>query len=266
MHSTHPVYNWIQTLITDRGHCVCLGLDPDMRLLPDYYPQTLTGLQDFLFNAIDESLDHVIAYKPNIAFFESMGIDGLRLLEACVTRIDHRLPVIMDAKRGDIGTTAYHQAKYIFDYWGADATTLHPYMGFDSLQPFFERTDQYQFVLALTSNPGRADFAQQRLETGETLYESVLNQCCLWHARYHNVGCVVGAQQAPLCRAKAANLLFLMPGVGHQGGAYHTAYQTGKNQDALAIIPVSRALLYPHATTQTPGYLYMQLTQLIRNQ
>ena len=134
---THPlIFRWLD-LAKKTKNCLCVGLDPDITKLPSGYPVTLAGLTHFLQDIVDLTYENCIAYKPNIAFFEAYGLEGLKMLEVIVKHINHRVPVILDAKRGDIGNTAVKQARFIFDYFGADATTLHPYMGLDSLEPFF---------------------------------------------------------------------------------------------------------------------------------
>lgn len=245
MTTNHPVYTRLLDRQSQLGHSVCLGLDPVLSQIPAAYPQTMAGVTQFLERLIDDSLPHVVAYKPNIAFFEALGLDGLRVLEAVIKRINQQVPVILDAKRGDIGTTATQQARYLIDYFGADATTLHPYMGHDSIEPFLAYRDQYHFVLVLTSNPGAQDIEQQVLANGRRVYEHVLDLCSQWHSVYGNVGCVVGATQPDVAalRQRDPQLVYLMPGVGAQGGSYAQTQQAGKNGDGLVVIPVSRALM-----------------------
>ena len=245
MTHSHPVYNWLHARQSQLGHSVCLGLDPILSQLPAAYPQTVSGVAQFLERLVEDSLPHVVAYKPNIAFFEAFGLDGLRVLEAIINRIDRQVPVILDAKRGDIGTTATQQARYLIDYFGADATTLHPYMGQDSIEPFLAYRDQYHFVLVLTSNAGAQDIEQQVLANGHRVYEHVSDLCSQWNRMHGNVGCVVGATQPGVAalRQRDPQLVYLMPGVGAQGGGYTQTHQVGKNADGLVLIPVSRALM-----------------------
>ncbi|RAP27975.1 orotidine-5'-phosphate decarboxylase [Candidatus Marinamargulisbacteria bacterium SCGC AG-343-D04] len=228
------------------GHCLCIGLDPDISKLPSGYPQSVDGLTHFLCDIIDISHEHCIAYKPNISFFEAYGIPGLKSLETVIQHIKKSVPVILDAKRGDIGNTSAMQARFIFDYLNADATTLHPYMGFDSLEPFFKYTEKYHFVLGLTSNPGAKDFETQVLDSGLPLYRHIITQLETWNRKFHNIGAVVGATQEELSiiRKSHPSLLFLIPGVGTQGGSYKEAYLNGKNDHNLALINASRSILY----------------------
>lgn len=242
----HSFYQRLYTNTTQRKSHLCIGLDPDLSQIPCHFSQDLKGLHDFLVEVIETTSALCIAYKPNLAFFEALGIDGLRLLESIRKRIPTETPVIIDGKRGDIGNTSAMQAKYIFDYFGADATTLNPLMGLDSLAPFFRYKDKYNFVLTLTSNPGAHDFEKQTLDNKQPLYLYILDQCDSWHNAYGNVGCVVGATQQEFTeiRKHNTNLIFLIPGIGAQGGEYHDAVRVGKNQDGLALVNISRSILY----------------------
>jgi orotidine-5'-phosphate decarboxylase len=242
----HPILDKWLRLKKQVGHCLCVGLDPDSSKLPAGYTADVSGMTHFLKDIIDVTVDNCIAYKPNISFFEGYGLDGLHCLEEIIQHIDSRVPVILDAKRGDIGNTSRMQARFLFDYFNADASTLHPYMGFDSLQPFFDYTDKYHFVLALTSNPGASDFESLTLQSGKTVYEHVLSTLSTWNASYHNIGAVVGATQSQMadCRAIDDNLVFLIPGVGAQGGSYQEALKNGQNNEGLALINASRSILY----------------------
>ncbi|MBT5855379.1 orotidine-5'-phosphate decarboxylase [bacterium] len=247
MINSHPVINrWLTN--RDRiNHSLCVGIDPDMDKLPDTFPKTIDGMEQFLIHVIESTQEDCISYKPNMAFFEAMGIEGLRLLERLCKRIPDAIPIIMDGKRGDIGNTSKMQAKFIFDYFGADASTLHPYMGSDSLRPFFEYKDKMHFVLGLTSNPGSQDFEKKNMADGQPLYHTVIKQCIEWNQDYGNIGMVVGATHDELANVReiAEQLPFLIPGVGAQGGTYSHASDKGKNLDGLVLINASRAVLYP---------------------
>lgn len=240
-----PIYKRWYQLKKQSSTCLCIGLDPDIAKLPSGYTQNIDGVNHFLKDIIDCTLDKCISYKPNISFYEALGIKGLQLLQDIISHIDERLPVIVDAKRGDIGNTSAKQAQFIFDECNADATTLHPYMGLDSLEPFFNYKDKFNFVLGLTSNPGSVDFEKLRCDD-HYLYEKVIQSCATWNTKFHNIGLVVGATQEEMknIRASDGTFLYLIPGVGAQGGLYEDAYQYGKNNDGLALISVSRSILY----------------------
>ena len=244
--TNHPFLEAISSKVTANGHYICVGLDPDLSKIPSHFPQTMSGLSDFLTQIIESTVDLAIAYKPNISFFEGFGLDGLKLLEKVCRRIDGRVPIIIDGKRGDIGNTSKMQARYMFDYFGADATTLHPYMGIDSLAPFFEYKDKFNFVLSLTSNPSAVDFEKCRLENNKPMYMYVAQTCSEWNSTYKNIGLVVGATQEEMPEIRSANpeLLFLVPGVGHQGGSYDDVVRDGLNREGLVLINMSRSILY----------------------
>lgn len=246
MTSSHPFYQALQTNVNRLKQCLCIGLDPDPRKLPIGYSQNIHGVESFLNDIVEITKDRCVAYKPNISFFEAMGLEGLHVLERVMARIPSSVPTVLDAKRGDIGNTSAMQARYIFDYFGASATTVHPYMGDDSVVPFLEHKDRYTFVLALTSNPGSKDFEKLSMASGDPLYSAVVEKSREWHAMYHNVGLVVGATQSEmgLIRKQTPDQLFLIPGVGAQGGDYGEVKAAGQNSDGLALINMSRAILY----------------------
>jgi len=241
---SQPFLDTLARLHTEKNTSLCVGLDPSINALPTGYPHSIDGLIHYCKDIIDATHHAAVAFKPNLAFFEVLGIEGLKALESIRAHVTD-VPVIIDAKRGDIGTTAQMQARHLYDYLNADATTLHPYMGLDSLGPFFEYTNKFNFVLALTSNPSASDFECQPLTTGIPLHSHILSTLQCWHQRYGTVGAVVGATSNKLqsVRHVAPDLLYLIPGVGAQGGRYLDALAAGKNTQGLAIINVSRSLL-----------------------
>ena len=236
---------------------LCIGLDPDPERLPDG-----VSTADFNRAVIDATSDLVCAYKPNIAFYEQSGIDGLRALEATVAAVPSGIPVIVDAKRGDIGSTAQAYAKALFDTWGFDAATVNPYLGRDSLEPFLEHGDKGVFVLCRTSNPGSSDL-QALLTTAESgggampLYQRVALLSLEWNTR-GNVGLVVGATQPDeLCwvRERCPAMPILIPGVGAQGGDAAAAVRGGVDANGeLAIISSSREVLYAFRKDGAGGF------------
>lgn len=242
----HPFCHRLQVAQERAQTCLCVGLDPDMSRLPSGIPQTMAGMRYFLEAVIATASPHCVAFKPNISFFEALGIEGLQLLQSLRSRVSETVPWVIDAKRGDIGNTSAMQARFLFDVLGADAVTLHPYMGEDSVFPFLAFKDKFSFVLGLTSNQGSQQFQTQKMATGEYLYERVLSQIRAWREFHGNVGAVVGATQEALAaiRKSDPDLLMLIPGVGAQGGSYADAVAHGKNRDGLALINVSRAILY----------------------
>jgi len=234
---------------------LCIGLDPH----PSHSPQALASepLPIFTFNKtiIDASHDLVCAYKPNFAFYEVQGLEGLAALRRTIDYIHEvtDVPVILDAKRGDIGSTAEAYARAAFEVWGADAVTVSPYLGHDSVQPFTAYADRGVFLLCHTSNPGATDL--QTLDCGgRPLYQVVAEQATLWGA---NVGLVIGAtypQALRVVRAMAPQMWFLLPGVGAQGGDLEAALAAGLDEQGSGlIVNAARSIIYaqdPRAASQ----------------
>ncbi|MDZ4722458.1 MAG: orotidine-5'-phosphate decarboxylase [candidate division Zixibacteria bacterium] len=225
---------------------ICLGLDLDAKLMPGDYGASIKGMFEFAHRIIDATADLVCAYKPNLAFFEHHGSEGLSLLRLIVERIPPEIPVILDAKRGDIGNTAAHYAEFLFNYLKGHWVTINPYMGYDSMRPFLEYKDKGAFVLCLTSNPGSNDFQQLNVD-GKPLYQVVAEKMSYWN-KDQNCGLVVGAthpDQLRQIRTIAGDMPLLIPGVGAQGGSLEEAAILGTDGfRKTAIINVSRSVLY----------------------
>lgn len=223
---------------------LCVGLDPDLDRLPEGYPRTIQGLEEHLKEVILCTHGFAVAYKPNSAFFESWGAAGWEMLKRIVHFIQSESDclVILDAKRGDLGNTASHYARAAFDELKADAITLSPYMGRESLEPFLLREKVASFVLCLTSNSGALDF---QYHGNPPLYEKVASLCNQWHGTSGNLGLVVGATRDPSelrsIRSLAPDLIFLVPGVGSQGGDLD-AVMSVAGPDVL--INASRSVLF----------------------
>ncbi len=224
---------------------LCVGLDPDPAMMPE-------GIGVFEFNKaiIDATADLVCAYKPNIAFYEAMGNEGLEALKKTRDYIPDEIPVIIDAKRGDIGNTVRAYARSLFDYYDFDAMTASPYLGYDSLEPFIEYRDRGVFILCRTSNKGAADF--QSLSVAEEggqklLYEVVAEKVNEWN-KHGNLGLVVGAtypEELKLIRERYPEMPLLIPGVGAQGGELGLTVKYGvDNGKNRTIINSSRQILY----------------------
>ncbi len=224
---------------------VCVGLDPD----PARMPEGL-GVADFNRAIIDATADLVCAYKPNLAFYEALGTDGNAALRETLQHIPAGIPVIADAKRGDIGNTAAAYARALFDDLGFDATTVSPYLGGDSLEPFLEYPDRGVFILCRTSNPGAADFQDLLCEhegSLKPLYEIVALKAGSWNRR-GNVGLVVGAtypDELEAIRRQHPDIPFLVPGVGAQGGDVARTIRAGLDARGRGlVINSSRQILY----------------------
>ncbi len=224
---------------------VCVGLDTDPELLPDK-----VGVFDFNKAIIDATADLVCAYKPNLAFYEAMGSRGIDILKQTVDYIPDDIPVIADAKRGDIGNTARAYARAIFDVMNFDAVTANAYLGFDSVEPFISYPDKGIFILCRTSNASAVDF--QSLQTdfeGEKrpLYEIVALKASRWNTQ-GNIGLVVGAtypDELRQIRGDYPDMPLLIPGIGAQAGDLTAAVDYGVDANGeRAIINSSRQILY----------------------
>ena len=228
------------------GSILCLGLDLDPKRMPSDHAGSLKGMFEFAQRVIEVTSDLVCAYKPNMAFYEHHGPDGLSLLKLIVERIPEGVSIIIDGKRGDIGNTSMHYAHALFDHFKADWVTINPYMGYDSMRPFLERKDKGVFVLCLTSNAGSKDFQLLPVD-GKPLYKVVAEKVAYWN-KDNNCGLVVGAThpgQLKELRGLAGDMPLLIPGVGAQGGSLEQAVLAGTdNFRKLAVINVSRSVLY----------------------
>ena len=229
---------------------LCVGLDSDPRKIPQVFSVYQNPVLEFNRSIIRATSDVAIAYKINTAFYEARGIAGLLDMEQTLRLIPEGCMTIADAKRADIGNTSKMYAQAFFDHWRFDALTVAPYMGFDSLEPFFAYEDKLIFVLCLTSNEGSVDFEEREMADGTQLYRSVLGKVALW-SRNGNGGVVVGATKSNLLgeiRRDAPGLFLLIPGVGAQGGSLQAAVNLGVDGNRQsAVINVSRALIYPSA-------------------
>ena len=225
---------------------LCVGLDTDVSKLPKHLLKADNPVLDFNREIIEATADLVCAYKPNIAFYEALGAEGWRTLKQTIEAIPSHIPVIVDAKRGDIGNTARMYAQAFYQGLGADAVTVNPYMGFDAAEPFLEYPDKCVFVLCLTSNAGAEEF-QYLFSEGSPVYEHVAERVVQW-SKGGCCGLVVGAtrpEQLKKIRQIAPRLPFLIPGIGVQGGDLEASVRWGTDkQGQLAIINSSRGIIY----------------------
>lgn len=200
---------------------ICVGLDTDPRKLPSHLSSNKNPVLEFNKRIIESTKDLAAAYKLNLAFYESEGIRGLQNLEETLSLIPDNVLTIADGKRGDIGNTSNLYARSIFDHFNFDSTTLNPYMGFDSLEPFIDYFDKLNFILVLTSNPGSAHFQKQEMKNGSYLYQEVLKKIHSWN-KDKNCGIVFGATNIYELKQNLDlidDLPMLIPGVGAQGGS-----------------------------------------------
>ncbi len=232
--------------IQSKKTCLCVGLDTDITKIPASILQLEDPVFEFNKAVIDATSDVCVAYKPNIAFYECMGVNGWQALEKTLDYIPNDIFTIADAKRGDILNTSKMYAKTFFEYLNFDAVTVAPYMGEDSVAPFLEFDDKWVIVLGLTSNAGSHDFQQQRLETGEMLYEKVIKTAQKW-GNPDNLMFVIGATHPDLLkdiRKMAEEYFFLIPGVGAQGGDLKEVMINAQNAQTGMLINASRNIIY----------------------
>jgi len=229
--------------------CLCVGLDPVIERIPDSIRNSEEPLFDFLAPIIDTTAELVCAYKPNIAFYEaegSRGVEQLRRIIKHIRSLDDDIPIILDAKRGDIGNTARAYARAVFDDMCVDATTVNPYMGGDTLEPFLDRNERGIFILCLTSNPGYTDF-ENLIAEESPVFVNIARKASGWNAK-GNIGLVVGAthpDDAEKVRDAAPELPFLMPGIGAQGGDPARIMKIGFTASGFPpIVNSSRSILY----------------------
>ena len=220
---------------------LCVGLDPDPKQIP-----VGVSVKDFLLGVIEATSDLVSCYKPNAAFFERDGAEGWETLRDVIAAVPNEIPVLLDAKRGDVGHTAQAYAEAVFDQLGADAVTVNPYLGVDSIEPFTEREDRHVFVLCRTSNPSAGEL--QDIMAGDVrLYERVAELSRTWNSR-GNVGLVVGAtypEEARRVREICPDQLLLLPGVGAQQGDIDASVQAAMDANGGGIlVNASRGVLY----------------------
>jgi orotidine-5'-phosphate decarboxylase len=223
---------------------VCVGLDPDPELMPE-------GISIIEFNRsiIQATSDMVCAYKPNFAFYEAQGIEGMKALEETVKSIPTDIPIIGDAKRSDIGNTAKAYAKGIFDVFGFDACTVNPYLGYDAIEPFLHFQGKGVFILCRTSNKSAVEIQSLRCESSGNMlvYEIVAEKAHSWN-KYRNIGLVVGAtypEELETLRRNYPEMPFLIPGIGAQGGDLELTIRNGiDSKRERTIINSSRQILY----------------------
>jgi orotidine-5'-phosphate decarboxylase len=227
---------------------LCVGLDTDIQKIPRFLMDTSDPVFAFNKEIIDATHDLAVAYKPNLAFYESLGVNGWNSLEKTVNYIRYKHPelfIIADAKRGDIGNTSSLYARAFFDAMEFDAVTVAPYMGEDSVKPFLTYVDKWVILLALTSNKGADDF-QYMSENKEYLFERVIKTSSKW-GNEGNMMYVVGATRAEMLsdiRKIIPNHFLLVPGIGAQGGSLTEVARHGLNSQCGLLVNSSRQIIY----------------------
>lgn len=252
-------FTFLEKRVDDCSSLLCVGLDPH---LPDLKAPTAEAALDFCLTLVKQTAPYAAAFKPNVAFFEVFGAEGWSALKQVVeavqaesNRLGSLIPVVLDAKRGDIASTAEAYAKSAFEHLGAHCITLNPYLGKDSIDPFIQNSEKGVFLLCKTSNKGSGDLQDVSVDGGRwtvdggsqsmPLYEHVARLAQSWNVK-NNVGLVVGAthpEAMAKVRAAAPDLWFLSPGVGAQGGELEAALRAGLRKDGKGILlPVSRGI------------------------
>jgi orotidine-5'-phosphate decarboxylase len=229
-------------LIQTKRSFLCVGLDPDPLNSPSWFENQspADGARRLVEQIIELSIHQAVAYKPNFAFFESLGHEGFKILEDIKSYIGSAAFIIGDAKRGDIGNTAEHYAKAVFHHLNMDAITVNPYMGADSITPFIKEQGKWAVVLGVTSNPGAEDFQKLQVDD-KPLYLQVMDKVASW-GTIENTMFVVGATRPEILaevRARFPDHFFLVPGVGTQGGSLEQVLQRAAPN---VLINMSRAL------------------------
>lgn len=225
---------------------LCIGLDSDINKIPAHFLDYDDPILAFNKQIIDATKDFCVAYKPNIAFYESLGTKGWQILEETLSYIPKDIFTIADAKRGDIGNTSKMYAKAFFEHMDFDAVTVAPYMGVDSVSPFLEFENKWVILLALTSNKGSFDFQKIESKEGVPLFQSVLKRSKEWGS-VDNLMYVVGATRSDdlkKVREIIPDHFLLVPGVGAQGGDLQAVIDNGANEDISLLINSSRGILY----------------------
>ena len=259
-------FSFLEKRVDDCSSLLCIGLDPHVNDLP---ASTAEAARDFCLNLIKQTSRYAAAFKPNAAFFEVFGAEGWIALQQVVEAVQEEsnrygslIPVVLDAKRGDIASTAEAYAKSAFDNLGVHCITLNPYLGKDSIDPFLQNSQKGVFLLCKTSNPGAADLQDLVLESGEPLHIRVAKLAQEWNTK-NNIGLVVGAtypETLARVRSIAPTTWFLAPGIGAQGGELEAALKAGLRKDGKGmLINVSRSI----ARADKPGLAAAELRDQI---
>lgn len=244
-------YNELTEQIKLKKTFLCVGLDPDMEKLPKHLHDEEDPIYEFNKRIIDATAPYCVSFKPNNAFYEAYGLSGIHSLEKTMRYITTNYPhhfLIADAKRGDIGNTSAMYAKAFFKRLHADAITVAPYMGSDSVKPFLQFDNKWAIVLGLTSNEGSVDFQQQKVNDRD-MYLQVIETCAQWGTK-ENMMFVAGATKAQMfedIRKVIPDHFLLVPGVGAQGGSLDEVCRFGLNKNIGLLVNSSRGIIYASA-------------------
>lgn len=252
------------------GKFLCVGLDPDVEKIPEKFKTGSVGETLIAFNQyiIDETRDVAAAYKPNSAFYEAYGAEGVAALKETVAyanTVAGEVPVILDAKRGDLENTNRSYVRAVFEVAGVDAVTVHPYLGSESLEPFLERGDKGVIVMCRNSNPGAGEF-QDVVVNGMPMYQYMATRVAAWNTR-GNCWIVVGAtypEEMAKVRTLVPDLPFLVPGVGAQGGDLEAAVRAAKDAHCKGfVIATSRTIIYADSPRAEAQKLHSAIQQAL---
>lgn len=241
--------NQIYREICNKRSFLCVGLDTDIKKIPQHLLKLEDPIFEFNKAIIDATAKYTVAYKPNLAFYEQSGVQGWTSLQKTVEYLQKNYPetfIIADAKRGDIGNTSDMYARAFFEKMGVDAVTIAPYMGRDSVDSFLKYDEKWAIVLALTSNPSAADFELIEDKNGKRVFENVLSTVASWGTE-ENTMFVVGATKATeleSIRKIVPKHFLLVPGVGAQGGSLEEVAKYGMNDKCGLLVNSSRAIIY----------------------
>ncbi len=262
--------------IQQKQSFLCVGLDSDISKIPEHLLESDDPIYTFNKAIVDATAPYCVAYKPNVAFYESLGVQGWLALEKTVAYIRQRYPqhfIIADAKRGDIGNTSEMYARTFFDRMKVDAVTVAPYMGEDSIKPFLIYPERWVILLALTSNKGSNDFQLTKDSEGEPLFEKVLRRSQQW-ASPDQMMYVVGATQGKLfeeVRRIVPDHFLLVPGVGAQGGSLEEVCRHGMNSRCGLLVNSSRNIIYANsgedfaiAAAEEAKKLQLQMSSMLK--
>lgn len=242
-------YTQLFNLIKRKKSFLCVGLDSDIEKIPSFLKKFDDPVFEFNKSIIDATIDFTVAYKPNLAFYESRGVKGLESLQKTIDYLNSfgdNIFTIADAKRGDIGNTSKQYAKAFFEVFNFDAITIAPYMGKDSVSPFLAFKDKWVVLLALTSNEGASDFQYFQNASSTKLFQEVLYKSQQWSTK-ENMMYVVGATKAEALseiRKTIPDHFLLVPGIGVQGGRLEEVVRFGMNDKCGLLINSSRAIIF----------------------
>jgi orotidine-5'-phosphate decarboxylase len=243
----------VDARVASANTLVCVGLDPVPEKLPTGFDQSVDSVVSFCKEIVAATQDLAAAFKPNLAFFMALGLDGLKALQQVRDAIPEEIPVVLDGKLNDMGETARAYSRAVFEVMGFDALTVAPYLGEDALEPYLSQAGKGIIVLCKTSNPGSGDLQDLTLESGLPLYLHVADRCKSWDQAYpSSVGMVVGAtypEQLAAVRERCPNQIILLPGLGAQGGDAAASVLAGMTADAGGLLcSASRSIMYADNT------------------